>query len=221
MFIFAQLSSLMTSQMNIFSKLIHRQTAGNEPMRVGGMEDFMQLIRVYYQATMASNIGISNISMLPDMAVFKRTLKIPTQNNKLGIAEKAHCKKMMQNIYNLSDNFFAEIDASIKKNVRNMNTVQPYLFKFQGFSQDLLMLVGNIMQWKFRMPSVFKKLLHTMCEKAVNDIMTKTDWKDDGVRKTCASIHQYLRTLGFSSAWMTEYIYNIVLLAKKEPKPKE
>ena len=43
--------------------------------RVGGMEDFMTLIRVYYQAAIAANVGITNISMLPDLATFKRTLK--------------------------------------------------------------------------------------------------------------------------------------------------
>ena len=52
------------------------------------------------------------------------------------------------------------------------------------------------------------------------DILTKNDWKDDGVRKTCANIRQYQHALGYSEGWMTEYVYNIVLLAKKEPKPK-
>ena len=56
--------------MSIFSKLFGKKQAENEVTRVGGMEDFMTLIRVYYQAVMASNIGISNINFLPDMAVF-------------------------------------------------------------------------------------------------------------------------------------------------------
>ncbi len=50
---------------------------------------------------------------------------------------------------------------------------------FQGFSQDLMMVIGNLMQWKFRMPGVFKKMLRNMTEKAVHDILTKVDWKDD------------------------------------------
>lgn len=205
--------------MNIFSKLFGRKP--QEEYRIGGMEDFMQLIRVYYQGSMASNIGITNINFLPDLAVFKRTLKVATLNNKLGIAEKSRCKKMLIDLYGLPDSFFSEIDSSVKKNVRNVNDVKNYLFMFQGFSQDLMMLIGNLMQWKFRMPSLFKKMLRSMCEKAVNDIMTKTDWKDNGVRKTCATIHQYQRKLGYSQSWMVEYVYNIVLLAKKEPKPKE
>ena len=92
---------------------------------------------------------------------------------------------------------------------------------FQGFSQDLMMVVGNLMQWKFRMPGMFKKLLRSMTEKTIHDILTKTNWKDDSVRKTCVNIRQYQRALGYSESWMNEYVYNIVVLAKKEPKPKE
>lgn len=207
--------------MSIFAKLFGRKQveATEETVRVGGMEDFMTLIRVYYQAVMAAQLGISNINFLPDMAVFKRTLKIPTQNNKLGLAEKTRCKKMLTEIYGLNDSFFKEIDNSIKKNCKNVNDIKNYLFMFQGFSQDLMMLIGNLMQWKFRMPSVFKKMLRNMTEKTVHDILTKMTWKDDSVHKTCITIRQYQHSLGYSENWITEYVYNIVLLAKKEPKP--
>lgn len=208
--------------MSIFSKLFKKKEveAAEETLRVGGMEDFMTLIRVYYQAVMAAHLGVSNINFLPDMAVFKRTLKIPTQNNKLGIAERARCKKLLIELYGINDFFFKEIDASIKKNCRNVSDIKNYLFMFQGFSQDLMMVIGNLMQWKFRMPGVFKKLLRGMTEKAVHDIVTKNDWKDDSVHKTCINIRKYQHTLGYSENWMAEYVYNIVLLAKKEPKPK-
>ena len=207
--------------MSLFSKLFGKKQAEEETPRVGGMEDFITLIRVYYQAVMATHIGITNINFLPDMAVFKRTLKVPTQNNKLGIAEKSRCKKMLSEIYGLPDTFFKEIEASIKKNVRNVNDVKTYLFMFQGFSQDLMMLIGNLKQWKFRMPGVFKKLLRGMTEKTVHDILTKPSWKDESVHKTCVAIRKYQHALGYSEPWINEYVYNIVLLAKKEPKPKE
>lgn len=208
--------------MSIFSKIFGKKQAeeAEGTVRVGGMEDFMTLIRVYYQAVMAAQLGISNINFLPDMAVFKRTLKIPTQNNKLGLAEKARCKKMLTDIYGLNDSFFKEIDNSIKKNCKNVNDIKTYLFMFQSFSQDLMMLIGNLMQWKFRMPGVFKKMLRNMTEKTVHDILTKMTWKDDSVHKTCITIRQYQHSLGYSESWITEYVYNIVLLAKKEPKPK-
>ena len=172
--------------MSIFAKLFKKKTTEEESARVGGMEDFMTLIRVYYQAVMAAQLGISNINALPDMAVFKRTLKIPTQNNKLGVAERSRCKKMLTDIYGINEFFFKEIDASIKKHCKNVNAIQNYLFMFQGFSQDLMMVVGNLMQWKFRMPRIFNKALRGMTEKTVHDILTKTTWKDDSVRGMCS-----------------------------------
>lgn len=44
--------------MSIFSKLLGKKTAegADETVRVGGMEDFMTLIRVYYQAVMAAQL---------------------------------------------------------------------------------------------------------------------------------------------------------------------
>ena len=203
--------------MSIFSKLFKKKETETTE-KVGGIEDFMTLIRVYYQSVMASNLGITNAGFLPDMAVFKRTLKIPTQNNKLGVAEKSRCKKMLMSIYNMSEEFFKEIDNSIKKNCKNVNDVRNYLFMFQGFSNDLMMLMGNLMQWKFRLPSFFKNALKTMVAKQVHDILTKPSWNDEGVRRACVSVRKYQTTLGYSEAWMTEYVHTIVMLAKKEPR---
>ena len=186
--------------------------------RVGGMEDFMTLIRVYYQASIAANIGISNIGMLPDLATFKRTLKVPTQNNKLGIAERGRCKKMIEDLYGLDESFFKEIDSSIKKNCKKIQDVQPFLFAFQGFNNDLMMLVGNLMKWKFRVPGFMHKLLHSMTEKIIDDIFTKNNWKDEATFRTVYSVRQYKEKLGYSQQWITEYVYKIITLAKKEPQ---
>ena len=188
--------------------------------RVGGMEDFMTLIRVYYQAALASNLGITNIAMLPDLAAFKRSLKVATEKNKLGVAEKAKCKKMIEQIYNMDDNFFKEIDSSIKKNCKKIQDVQPYLFKFQGFNNDLMMLVGNLMKWKFRVPGFMHKMLHSMTEKIIDDILKKDKWKDEATFRTVYSVRQYKEQLGYSQQWMTEYVYKIITLAKKEPRPQ-
>lgn len=202
--------------MSFISKLFGKK---EEPTtRVGGMEDFMTLIRVYYQAVMASQMGIANLAALPDLRVFKQTLKVPTINNKLGLGEKKHCKKMLMEMYGMSDGFFAEIDASIRKRCKKMQDVQPYFYLFQGFSQDLMMLMGNLMKWKMRMPSFFKNALREMTAKQIHQIMTKNDWTDDGVRRTCANVRQYQAKLNYSEAWMTEYVHTIVMLAKKEPK---
>ncbi len=188
---------------------------------MGGMEDFMMLIRVYYQAVMAANLGISNLAALPDLRVFKQTLHVQTVNNRLGIGEKNRCKKMLMEIYAIDDNFFREIDASIKRHCRSVNDVRNYLFLFQGFSQELMMLMGNLMKWKFRLPGFFRKALYDLTAKQVNQVLTKDNWKDDGVRKACASVRRYQQQLGYSAEWMTTYVYNVVILAKKEPKPDD
>ena len=203
--------------MSIFSKLFGRDK-GKEQTKVGGMEDFMLLIRVYYQAVMASQLGINNLGALPDLRIFKQTYHVATVNNKLGIAEKKHCRKLIQSIYKVSDSFFAEIDGSIHKHCHKIQDAQSYLIQFQGFSQDLMMLMGNLMQWKMRLPSFFRGALREMVAKQVHQIMTSNDWKDDGVRRTCIAIRKYQNVLGYTEQWMTEYVHTIVMLAKKEPR---
>ncbi len=208
--------------MGLLSKLFnHKKSQQEAGWRVGGMEDFMMLIRVYYQAVMAANLGISNLAALPDLRVFKQTLHVQTVNNRLGIGEKNRCKKMLMEIYAIDDNFFREIDASIKRHCRSVNDVRNYLFLFQGFSQELMMLMGNLMKWKFRLPGFFRKALYDLTAKQVNQVLTKDNWKDDGVRKACASVRRYQQQLGYSAEWMTTYVYNVVILAKKEPKPDD
>lgn len=189
-----------------------------EETRVGGMEDFMTLIRVYYQSVMAAQLGINNLGALPDLRVFKQTFHVPTLNNKLGVGEKKHCQKLLMDMYNLPASFFAEVDASVKKRCRKIQDVQPYFVMFQNFSQDLMMLMGNLMKWKFRMPSFLTKAMREMVAKHIHDIMTKANWKDEGVRRTCIGIRQYQQALNYSEQWMTDYVYTIVMLAKKEPK---
>ena len=201
--------------MSIFANLFKKK-AEADGKAVGNVEDFVSLTRVYFQSVIAVSLGITNIRFLPDVAQFKRLFKIPTQGGKLGLGEKAAARKMLMEDYGISESFFKEIDSSIKKNCRTQNDIQAYLFMYQGFSNDLMMLMGNLMQWKFRMPSVFKKTLRNMTAKTVHDVCTKTVWKADDVHKTATSVRQYKERLGYSEQWMTEYVYNIILLAKKE-----
>ena len=207
--------------MGIFNLFKKKETDSEKGWRVGGMEDFMTLIRVYYQAVMASQLGISNLAALPDLRIFKQTLHVPTQNNKLGLGEKNRCKKMLSEIYGISDEFFKEIDKSIKRNCRTVNDVRSYFVVFQGFSQDTMMLMGNLMKWKFRLPGFFKNALRQLTAKQVQEILTRDNWKDEGVRKACIAVRRYQQQLGYSADWMTTYVYNVVILAKKEPKADE
>ncbi|MDY5773187.1 MAG: hypothetical protein SPK32_07090 [Bacteroidaceae bacterium] len=206
--------------MGFLSKLYPHKENENA-QKGGGMEDFMTLIRVYYQAAIACKVGITNLNALPDLRVFKQTLHVATVNNKLGQGEKQRCRKMLNEIYGMEDNFFKEIDESIKRNCKQIQDVQTYMYVFQGFSQDLMMVVSNTMQWKLRIPSIFKKTLYDVVEKGVNNILTKDNWKDDAVRKGVIGIRHYQKRLGYSQNWMTQYVYHIILLAKKEPRPKD
>jgi hypothetical protein len=204
--------------MSIISKLFGKK---EDKQKTGGMEDFMTLIRVYFQAVMASDLGISNLAALPDLRVFKATLKVPTQNNRLGLAEKTKCKKMLKELYGMDDDFTKEIEQSIRKRCKKPQDVQTYMYQFGGFTQDLMMLTGNLMKFKLRVPSIFKSAIRTMTEKTVNDIFNKNDFTDAGVMKTVVAIRQYAQKLGFSQQWTTNFVYKVVMLAKKEPKPKE
>lgn len=207
--------------MGILDKFFSRKNVDENGAVVGGLEDYMTLIRVYFQSVVAANLGITNLAYLPDLRTFKHTMKVPTVNNKLGVGEKTKCKKMLIDLYGVNEILFKEIDASVKKNCRNPRDIQNYLFKFQGFSQDLMMLMGNLMQWKFRMPGFFKSALRTMTQKSIHDVMTKIDWKDADVRKTAANVRAYANALSFSEDWMTEYVFSIVILAKKEPRKNQ
>lgn len=187
--------------------------------KIGGMEDYMTLVRVYLEAAIAENVGITNLAMLPDLRMFKATLHVPTLNNKLGVGEKKHCKKMLQDLYKTDDMFFKELDQSIRKNCRKIQDVQTYLVQFQNFTQDTMMLMGNLMKFKLRVPSFMKKAIYGMTEKTVADIFNKNDYKDAGVMKTVVSIRTYNKRLGFSQKWITDFVYQVVMLAKKEPRP--
>ena len=180
--------------MSIISKLFGRKS--DDQPKAGGMEDFMTLVRVYFQSVMASDLGITNLAALPDLRVFKTTLKVPTVNNKLGVGEKSRCRKMLKEIYGMDDIFFKEIDQSVRRKCKRLQDVQPYFIQFQGFTQDLMMLIGNLMKFKLRVPSFMKKAIYTMTEKTVDDIFNKNDFTDAGVMKTVVAIREYARRLG-------------------------
>ena len=192
-----------------------------DEQKVGGMEDFMTLIRVYFQAAMAADLGITNLAALPDLRVFKTTLKVPTVNNKLGVGERSRCKNMLKSMYGMDDDFFKEIDQSLRKRCKKIQDAQTYLIQFQGFTQELMMLTGNLMKFKLRLPSFMKKALYTMTEKTVTDIFNKNDYTDPAVLKSVVAVRQYAQRLGLSQQWTTNFVYHVVMLAKKEPRKIE
>jgi len=205
--------------MGIFSKIFGRKTADTE-VKVGGMEDFMSLIRVYFEAVLAADLGITNLNALPDLRVFKVTLRVPTQGGKLGIGEKARCKKMLKELYEMDDDFFKEIDQSIRRRCKKIQDVQGYMKQFEKYVQDVMMLSGNLMKFKLRLPSFFKGAIRTATEKTVHDIFNKNDYTDASVLKTIVDVRELNKRLGFSEKWTTDFVYRVVMLAKKEKQPQ-
>lgn len=204
--------------MNFIKKMFSKDSC---EQKTGGMQDYMTLVRVYFQASIAANVGITNLAMIPDLRAFKSSFHVPTVNNKIGIGEKKYCQKMMQEIYGTDDNFFKEIDQSIRKNCRKMQDVQVYLLQFQSFTQDLMMLTGNLMKFKLRLPSFFKKAIKAMTDKTIHEIFSKNDYTDASVLKAVVAIRQYNKRLCFSEAWISDFVFQVVMLAKKEPKQVE
>lgn len=205
--------------MNFLSKIFGRKNDGYTEAKTGGMEDFMTLIRVYFQAVMAADLHITNLATLPDLRVFKTTLKVPTQQGKLGLGEKNRCKKMLKEMYEMDDQFFKEIDQSVSRKCKKIQDVQPYMLQFQSYIQNVMMLTGNLMKFKMRVPSIFKKALFTMTEKTVNDIFNKNDFTDPSTLKTVVSVRELNKRLGFTQKWTTDFVYRVVMLAKKEKQP--
>ncbi len=203
--------------MGLLSKLASKRedAAAEQQSRA---EEFITLIRVYYQSVMAVQLGITNLNILADMALFKRMLKIPTQNNKLGVAEKSRARKILIQDYGLNENFFKEIDQSVKKNCRSVQDIQPYFFKFQGFCSELFMFMESNMQLKFRLAMLFRKMLRKTISNKVHEIVTKSEWKEVSTQKAAWSIRKYSETLGYSEAWMTDFVYHVVVLASRGKK---
>ena len=206
--------------MGIFSNLFGKKSADEAQKQIGGMEDFMTLFRVYFQAEIAATTNITNLNALPELRVFKTSLHIPTQGGKLGIAEKVRCKKILKEMYEMNDEFFKEMDQSIHRRCKKLQDVQPYLLQLQAFVQDLMMLTTNLMKFKLRLPSFFKKALRQMTEKTVNDIYNKNDFTDASTLKTIVDVREISKRLGFSQQWATDFVYRVVMLAKKEKQPQ-
>ena len=199
--------------MGILSKLMSKKEELEEKVRAKE-EEYISLIRVYIQSVMAANLGITNIRMLPDLAMFKRMLKIPTQSGRLGLAEKTASRKMLIQDYGLSDLFFSEIDASIRKLCKRQTDMQSFFALFQGFTSDLLMAVGTDLQWKLRLPGFFKKLLRSIVANSVHDVLTKNKWKAVDVLKACRNVRSYNEKLNYSERWIVEYVFPIMMIAK-------
>lgn len=200
--------------MGLLDKLTKKREEQQEKVQARE-EEFLSLIRVYLQAAVAAEpkLGIANINMLPDLRDFKRALKVPTQG-RLGIGEKAAAKKLLNSQYGLNEAFCKDLDKSINRMCHKQTDVQAYFFCFQNFTNDLLTVLTNQLQWKLRIPSFFRKLIRSSINDAVNDIMTKNDWSAPDVFQACQRIRKNVGKMGVSQKWMADYAFPILMIAK-------
>ena len=61
--------------MNFISKLFKKNVSEAEEAGKGSVEEFVSLIRVYYQAVMAVNLGITNLNMLVYLLDERRSVR--------------------------------------------------------------------------------------------------------------------------------------------------
>ena len=88
-----------------------------------------------------------------------------------------------------------------------------------NFTLYVSILMGNLMKFKVCMPSFIMKAIYSMTEKTVSNIFNKNYFKDAGVMKTVVAIRTYNKRLGFSEKWIAGFVFQVVMLAKKEPRP--
>ncbi|MDR3129909.1 MAG: hypothetical protein LBU03_06715 [Tannerellaceae bacterium] len=207
--------------MSLLSKLPGReqdpaeeQTEHAEP----SVEEFVTMLRIYCQSVMAINLGITNLNMVPDMALFKRMLKIPTQNNKPGLAERARARKVIMQDYGLDEDFFKEIDASIKRICKTQMQMQTYFGQFQGFCNDLFLFLDTGGNWRLRFSLLIKRWLRKETGKIVRNILHKATWKEGDIQKIAWRIRKYAEVLHFSEKWVADFIYTILILARSESR---
>lgn len=198
--------------MNIF-KLFSKKK--KEEKSTEEIENLMLLLRVYFQATIAAQTGFNNIKVLNDLRFFKQTYHIATLNNKIGLSEKKQCQKMLQSIYGFSDRFFSEIDFSMKKSCRTIQDFQPYMLKYQDFTQNILMLIPNLVGRKLAVLRFFPKLMKESINKSIHKILTQTEWKDPSTRIAAIAVRKEQTSLRYSEAWICEFVNTIIPLGLK------
>lgn len=199
--------------MSFFSSLFHKKETTPQQ---GSVEEFVTIVRVYFQASMAVQLGVTNINILNDMALFKRMLKIPTQNNKLGISERARARKVLMEDYGLSEDFCRELDGSVKHLCRTQMDIKNYYLMFQGFSAELFGVMESQMGIRFRLSLLYRSLLRKQVAKVIHRLLTQNEWKDVSTQKKAWNVKKYCEQLKFSEVWVSDFTYNIMLGARED-----
>lgn len=199
--------------MGLLDRLTKKRESKREEVEMK-MQELLSLVKVYFQAAVASEpkLGVT-INMLPDLKIFKNTLKIATQG-RLGFAEKAHAKKLLMSQYGYTENMFSEFDSAVRRVCHKQQDVQSFFIMFSNLSNDLLTVITTQYQWKLAIPSFFKGLIRSTISSAIKDIMTKTDWTAADAFQACARIRKATDKLKFSESTLANFVYPIIMISK-------
>ena len=184
------------------------------------VEEFISLIRIYYQASIVAHVGITNLSVVPEFVMYKRVMKIPTVSGKTGIAERSHIRKFMISTYNIDPFFFKDIDASIRKNCKGLRDVQNYFFQFGNFTNDLMTYLSTQAQWRLQGAMLIKSLLRLTIDSVIGKMLTKNDWSDATTARTANKLRASADHLGYGKKWIVEFAYQVFSESKKDSKKK-
>ncbi|MFI3267334.1 MAG: hypothetical protein R3Y51_01325 [Rikenellaceae bacterium] len=206
--------------MGLFSNLFGKKNTGEEAKNdvQTNVEEFMSLIRIYYQASIIAHVGITNLSIVPEFAMYKRMMRIPTVGGKVGIAEKSHVRKSMMADYGMNETFFKEIDSSIRRNCKGMRDIQGYFFAFGNFTNDLMTYLSSQLQWRLQFSMIFKGMVRPTVSSAIKKLLTKEYWKDETTTRSVYGIRASKQALGYSEAWMTEFVCQILYMSRKDAR---
>ena len=177
------------------------------------VQSFMTLVNVYIQASSAATLGIIDLRQLPQLKVLKQKFKIQTEG-KLGIAEKKYVANLMKTEYKMSDSFFEEIDASIKRCCKKAEQLQSYGIWVQSLLQDALTAISLDMQVGLRLPLIFRKWIKSMMKDSVHRIVSGNDLKSTDVIQSAANVRNYMDKLKLSEDWLTEISFVYIILAR-------
>jgi hypothetical protein len=135
--------------------------------------------------------------MFPDLRMVQDYAACAHAGNKLGVGEKAHCRKMMKEIYHTDDSFFKEIDraSATTASASPMCRLTSFSFRIYAGFDDAHRQPDEVQAAR---ASIFKKTIYAMTEKTVGDIFMKNDFKDPSVIKSVMNVRKYNTRLSFS-----------------------
>ncbi len=203
--------------MSIFSRLFGGKKVADDDSQ-SNVEEFISLIRIYYQASIAAHVGITNLNIVPELAMYKRVMRIPTTGGKLGVGEKAHVRKFMIAAYKMEEGFFKEIDSSIRRNCKGLRDVQGFFFLFGNFTNDLMTYMSTQSQWKLQGAMMFKSLLRSTVKSIISKMMTKNDWSDATAARSANKLRALTAQLGYSQEWVVEFTFQVFSESKKDAR---